>query len=124
MLYESTKALLQDMLDSLEKQRKLEWDYQVESCYECLYQMHQMCRPRYRAYQTGASGKWPVYVPNSERLSRAIPHVKLMLAAIRRKSRAMARKSGNAALAEMNGIRQPQPASARRPGLKCSRSGR
>ena len=110
MLYDSTKILLKGILESLEKPPQLEWDGQVESCHQCLYEMHQMCRPAYRAYQTSRLDKRTISPPDPVRLTRAIPHVKLMLAAIRRRDRRAALERGNAALAEMNGEIQPVPA--------------
>ncbi|HXK05670.1 MAG TPA: hypothetical protein VMS37_24920 [Verrucomicrobiae bacterium] len=109
MLYDSTKVLLKGILDGLEKAKQPEWDGQIESCHQCLYEMHQMCRPSYRAYQSTSSDKRAAPRPNPEWLARAIPHVKLMLAAIRRRDRTGAMERGNAALAEMNGQIQPIP---------------
>ena len=54
MLYDSTKGLLQNILRSLETPEKLGWDDQVESGKQCLYEMHQMSRPQYKAYRTMA----------------------------------------------------------------------
>jgi hypothetical protein len=42
--------------------------------------------------------------PDFVAFNRAMPHVKAMMSAIHRKNRTMAIESGNAALAEMNGV--------------------
>jgi hypothetical protein len=102
MLCDSTKSLLQSILRSLETGDETRWDDQTESGYACLYEMHQMTRPLYRAYKTTGSDKWPTHIPDSERMHRAMPHVKAMVRAIRRSDRATAVESGKAALAEMN----------------------
>jgi hypothetical protein len=102
MLYDSTKVLLRSILRSLETAEPSTFDDQIESGKQCLYEMHQMSRPLYKGYRTeGPNVKTPVLVPVSEKVVRAIPHVKLMVSAIRRKDQAAALKSGKAALAEM-----------------------
>jgi hypothetical protein len=103
MLCDSTKTLLRTIVDSLKTPEQTGWDDSTESCRECLYEMHQMTRPSYGAYKT-SSEKWPSQLPNSEAFNRAMPHVKAMMRAIRRKDRTTAIESGNAALAEMNGF--------------------
>ena len=52
MLYDSTKALLQSILRSLETGGEIRWDEHTESGNACLYEMHQMARPVYKAYRT------------------------------------------------------------------------
>ena len=103
MLYNSTKTLLKTILDSL-KPDEVGWDDQIESGNQCLYEMHQMTRPSYRPYKVAGSDKWPSHVPDGAGLSRALPHVKAMMSAIRRRDRATALESGRAALDEMNGF--------------------
>jgi hypothetical protein len=104
MLYESTKNLLQSILLSLETGGESRWDDQTESGNACLYEMHQMCGPLYKAYRSdnlnaGAAlqGTFPA------KLVRAMPHVRLMMIAIRHKDQIHALESGRAALSEMNG---------------------
>jgi hypothetical protein len=92
MLYDSTKILLGGILRSLQNTDKARWDDQIESCGECLYEIHQMARPRYQGNKMDAA---------NERASRAIPYVKLMVRAIRRHDQATAVENGKAALAEM-----------------------
>lgn len=101
MLYDSTKVLLRGILWSLQTTEKVGWEDQAESGSACLYEIHQMARPKYQAYRTDASSKGTLIVPVYERAARAIPHVKSMVRAIRRKDQAAAVQSGSAALAEM-----------------------
>ena len=103
MLNDSTKTLLQGIVQSLEAVDKLGWDDLIESGKECLYELHQMTRPSYRAYRTTSSdAQFPVRIPDFEGLRLAIPHVKSMVAAMRCKDRATALESGKAALAQTN----------------------
>ena len=101
MLYDSTKVLLGGILRSLQNVDKMKWDEQIESCGDCLYEIHQMARPRYQGYKMDAASKAANAVPVYERASRAIPYVKLMVRAIRRHDQATAVENGKLALAEM-----------------------
>ena len=107
MLCESTRTLLVSILRSLETPDHAEWDDQIESGKQCLYEMYQMTRPSYKAYKASGSDKWPTHIPDSHGLHRAMPHVKAMVRAIRHRDRATAVESGKAALAEMNGVAPP-----------------
>jgi hypothetical protein len=110
MLYDSTRGLLQSILTSLETGDENRWDDRTESGNACLYEMHQMSRPLYKAYRADSSNASSL--PQSslpEKLNRAMPHVRLMVIAIRRKDQSTAIESGRAALAEMNGARTPIP---------------
>jgi len=89
------------MLRSLESPDNVGWDDHVELGGECLYEIHQMARPLYRGYRTDALNRGPALVPVYERAARAIPHVKSMVRAIRRKDQVTAAESVRAALAEM-----------------------
>ena len=104
MLCDSTKTLMRTILHSLDAPDQTGWDDPTEFGNECLYEMHQMTRPSYRAYRTAGLDKWPSHVPNRAGFNGAMPHVKAMMSAIRRKDRTTAVESGNAALAEMNGF--------------------
>jgi hypothetical protein len=67
--------------------------------------MHQMSGPLYKAYRSDSQN--PNSVAQSsfpEKLNRAIPHVRTMVIAIRRKDQTQALESGMSALAEMNRI--------------------
>jgi hypothetical protein len=102
LLYNSTKTLLQGIVQSLECGDAMELDDQIESLKSCLYEMHQMSRPMYRAYKTDGQGANSHTVqPVSERVNLAVPHVKSMLSALRRKDQASALHSGRAALAAL-----------------------
>jgi len=89
------------MLRSLQKPDNVGWEDHVELGGECLYEIHQMARPLYRGYRTDPVNRGPALVPVSERAARAIPHVKSMVKAIRRKDQVAAVDSVKAALAEM-----------------------
>jgi hypothetical protein len=104
MLYDSTKSLLQSIVQSLEKDNRTGWDDRAESGNECLYEMHQMSRPLYKGYKSDrvcadSAGQNTI----SEMVNRAIPHVRLMVIAIRHKDQTQALTSGKAALVELNG---------------------
>jgi len=102
MLYDSTKVLLRGLLGSLASTDTGGWDDQAELGSECLYEMHQMARPLYQGYRTtDASHKPASVVSVSEKAARAIPHMKSMVRAIRRKDQAAAVESGKAALGEL-----------------------
>ena len=102
MLQESTKALLITIVQSLETADDTGWDDRIEFGKECLYEMHQMTRPSFQAYRMESTGsKWPAHIPKAANLSRALPHVKAMVSAMRRQDRADALINGRAALAAM-----------------------
>jgi exonuclease VII small subunit len=106
MLYDSTKSLLQTILRSLESGDENRWDDQTESGKACLYEMHQMSGSLYKPYKPdrlNATSLAQSHLP--EKLTRAIPHVKTMVIAIRLKDQTRALESGQAALDEMNGAR-------------------
>ena len=103
MLYDSTKGLLQSILCSLEADDGTRWDDRAESGNACLYEMHQMSRPLYKAYRSDSvSANSPAQSSLPEKLNRAMPHVRTMVIAIRHKDQPRALESGKAALAEMN----------------------
>ncbi len=103
MLQESTKGLLMKIVQRLgSAKEEVDWDDQGLSGRECLYEMHQMTRPKFQAYKMESTGsKWPSHLPNFTKLNKALPHVKLMVRAIRHQDRSAALVSGKAALAEM-----------------------
>ena len=104
MLYDSTKSLLQSILCSLET-GEIRWDEQTESGNACLYEMHQMSAPLYKAYRSDSlSANSMAQSSLPEKLHRAMPHARRMVIAIRHKDQPRALESGKAALAEMNGI--------------------
>jgi hypothetical protein len=104
MLYDSTKSLLQSILRSLETGDETRWDDQTESGNACLYEMHQMSGPLYTPYRPDKVKANSLAQSNlSEKLTRAIPHVRAMVIAIRHKDQTRALECGKAALAELNG---------------------
>ena len=106
MLYDSTKSLLQGILQSLETGDQTGWDDQTESGNACLYEMHQMSKPLYKAYRSDSlNANSLVQSSLHDKLNRAMPHVRMMVIAIRHKDQTRALESGKTALAEMNGIR-------------------
>jgi hypothetical protein len=108
MLYDSTKNLLQSILQSLEAGDEILWDDQTESGNACLYEMHQMSGRLYKAYKSDNLNAHSVVQSSlPEKLSRAMPHVRTMVIAIRNKDQMRALESGRAALAEMNGTNTP-----------------
>jgi hypothetical protein len=105
MLYDSTKSLLQSILQALATGDESGWDDQTESGNACLYEMHQMSGRLYKAYKSdafNASSAAQSSLPG--KLNRAMPHMRLMVIAIRHKDRVKALESGEAALAAMNGV--------------------
>ena len=104
MLYNSTKSLLQTILLSLEANDENKWDDQTESGNACLYEMHQMSGPLYKAYRSDSLGaNSAVQSTLAGKLNRAMPHVRTMVIAIRHKDQSRALASAKVALAEMNG---------------------
>lgn len=101
MMYESTRTLLQRIVQSLAVTDDIAWDDQIESGRECLYEMHQMTRvltlPDKTAYH-----RWAASIPDLGKLQKAIPHVKEMVAAIQQRDQPTALHTGKAALAKMN----------------------
>jgi hypothetical protein len=110
MLYDSTKNLLQSILQSLETGDEALWDDQTESGNACLYEMHQMSGRLYKAYKSDNLNAHSVVQSSlPEKLHRAMPHVRTMVIAIRNKDQSRALVSGKAALAEMNGVNPSTP---------------
>jgi hypothetical protein len=111
MLFESTKTLLRTIVQSLEEGDKSAWDDRLESGIQCLYELHQMSRPSGHTYQSDKlrSKNPSAVIPISERAAHAIPHVKLMVSAVRRRDHAAALQSGRAAMIYMNGAHSAVP---------------
>jgi hypothetical protein len=100
MLYDSTKTLIRGMLRDLETIEAVQWDDQAELGRECLYEIHQMTRPQYKGWRADAKGQ-SKSTSEFVKATRAIPFIKSMVSAIRRKDQVTAVTSGRAALAEM-----------------------
>ena len=102
MLYDSTKTLLRTIVQSLEATDEGAWEDQIESAQECVFEMHQMNHALSMEFRTeGVNKRFPVANPHCEKLDRAMPHVKAMITAIRRRDKAAALESGRLALAQM-----------------------
>jgi hypothetical protein len=108
MLFESTTILLRSIVRSIESSGEPGWDDHLESGNQCLYELHQLARSSGRTYKS-SNAKFPVIAPAFERAIRAIPHVKLMMGAIRRKDQGAAVESGRVAIGEMNGTKAALP---------------
>jgi len=98
MLYDSTKSLLRNILRTLESPGSTGWDDQVESSKACLFEMYQMSHGLLKAYKTDKSG---TQAQDTQRVLRAMPHVRSMASAIRLRDQAKAIAASKAALAEM-----------------------
>jgi len=108
MLYDSTKSLLQSILCSLETGDDTRWDDRTESGNACLYEMHQMSGSLYKPYRPDKLHSTSLVQDSLPgKLTRAIPHVRTMVIAIRHKDQIQALESGRAALAELNGTSAP-----------------
>ena len=102
MLYYSTKTLLRSILESLETADEAQWDDRLEVGNQCLYEIHQMARQSYQPYRKDSPNvRRPSQIPDSGRAQQAMPHVKRMMSAIRRRDQAAALESARAALAVM-----------------------
>jgi hypothetical protein len=119
MLYDSTKTLLRSILQSLKSGDEAGWDDKIESGNQALYEMHQMSGASYRPYKMDRSNaRWATRVPDLATVDRAMPYVKLMVSAIRRRDQSAAIESGQAALAEMNSA-SPSRSSASSRSAAC-----
>jgi len=104
MLFESTKTLLRSIVQSLENGDTTVWDDRLESGLQCQYELHQMSRSSTRAYKVGS-------VPIADRAIRAIPHVRSMTIAIRKRNQVAALESGRMAVVELEEANnRPRPA--------------
>jgi hypothetical protein len=102
MVYDSTKTLLRTIVQSLETTDEGTWEDQTESAQECVFEMHQMNHALSMELRPGGVNKrFPVANPHCQKLDRAMPHVKSMMTAIRRRDKAAALESGRLALAQM-----------------------
>jgi hypothetical protein len=102
MLYYSTKTFLGTIIQSLETTEEGTWEDQIESAQECVFEMHQMNHALSMEVRSEAVNKrFPVANPHCQKLELAMPHVKAMMTAIRRRDRTAALESGRLALAHM-----------------------
>jgi len=102
MVYDSTKTLLCSIIRSLETADEAAWDDLHELGKECIYEMSQMTRQSYQpCRKDSANTQWPAHLPNHGKGIEAMPYVKAMMSAIRRRDQAAALESAKAALAAM-----------------------
>lgn len=109
MIFQSTTDLLVKIVHLL--QSGDEWAFQDSLDYgnQCVYELSQMSRPSRRPSLSGR-----LDVAAFERSARALPHVKVMNSAIRRKDLDQALQSANAAIALMGGVNSFAEAAALR----------
>jgi len=118
MLFESTTFLLRRIVTSLENDVEDQWDDHIEFGNQCLYELHQMSRSTSRPSRHDSNAKFQTGTPPFARAISTIPHVKVMMRAIRHKDQSAAVEAGRAALAVMDGIRTaatPVPPAERKP---------
>jgi hypothetical protein len=102
MVYDSTKTLLCSIIQSLATADEAAWDDRLELGRACIYEISQMSRQSYQpCRKDSANTQWPSHLPDSEKGIQAMPHVKLMVSAIRHRDQATALESAKAALAAM-----------------------
>lgn len=102
MLYDSTKILLVTIVHSLETTDEEAWEDHIESARECVFEMHQMNHALSMEVGTeGVNKRFPAANPHCQRLNRAMPHVKSMMTAIRRRDKTAALENARLALAQM-----------------------
>ena len=95
MWYGNTKSLLESALRQLntgESQPDAEWQVQTEIVETCLAEMSEMSEPTINSPK-GVNSRY-IHRPAADKLNRAMPHVKAMLAAMRARDRASALKHG------------------------------
>jgi hypothetical protein len=102
MVYDSTKTILRSIIQSLERADETAWDDRLELGRVCIYEMSQMTRQSYQPYRKDpAYAQWPSRLPDSKKGIQAMPHIKVMVSAIRLRDQATALQSAKAALAAM-----------------------
>jgi hypothetical protein len=98
MWYGNTKSLLESALRQLntgESQADDEWQAQTEAVEICLTEMAEMSEPIVNSSR-GVESRY-VHRPAADKLNRAMPHVKAMLAAMRARDRTEALRHGTEA---------------------------
>ena len=102
MLFDSTKLLLRSIVHSLEQGDEAAWEDHQQSAMQCLYELHQTARSASRNYRPDSNPKYKTVAPSTVGALQAIPQVKLMAGAIRRKDRPAAVEAGRAAMADLD----------------------
>jgi hypothetical protein len=99
MWYGNTKALLGSIVRRLKAeapQDDAEWQAQTELVQVCLAEMVEMSQPIVNPSKRATSRY--VHRPVADKLNRAMPHVRLMLTAMRERDRATALAHGETTL--------------------------
>jgi hypothetical protein len=110
MLFDSTTILLRSIVTSLENGGEIRWEDHLDFGNQCLYELHQMSHSVSRPSRADPNAKFQIGTPPFARAIRTIPHVKVMMRAIRQKDQSGAVEAGRAALAEMDGTKSaPHP---------------
>ena len=94
---DTPKETLNGILEWLAGTDEAGWEQQIELGEGCRSEMERMARPIYgRGKRSG-----PERNPDAPKLNRAIPHVRAMLTAMRRRDRTAALEHGRAGLAAL-----------------------
>jgi hypothetical protein len=99
MWYGGTKTLLESIVRRLEADPPhddVEWQAQIDAVQACLEEMIEMSEPTFNPVK-GASARY-VHRPVADKLNRAMPHVRSMLAAMRDRDRTTALAHGATSL--------------------------
>jgi len=105
MLQEAVVDTLQRTVDWLLKENDAQswWNAHTDHAEICLSEMVRMSQPV--SDPTKGSSRRFAFDPPRQNVLQAVPHVRNMVAAMRKRDRAAALKSGRAALAEMKTAR-------------------
>jgi hypothetical protein len=105
MLNQAVEDTLQRTVDWLQRNNDAQswWDAHTDHAEMCLFEMVRMSQPV--PDPTKGSGERFALQPQGQNQLRAVPHVRNMVAAMRKRDRAAALKSGQEALAEMKPAR-------------------
>src|SRR5689334_660508 len=87
MLYDSTVILLRCIVQRLETNGEPGWDDCLQSGNQCLFELHQMSASATRTQEGKPNSRFRVVNPAFERATRAIPDVKAMMRAVRRRDK-------------------------------------
>ena len=99
MWYGGTKTLLESIVRRLKieaPQDDAEWQAQIDVVQDCLREMSEMSEPTINPSK-GVASRY-VYRPVADKLNRAMPHVRLMLTAMRDRDRTTALAHGETTL--------------------------
>src|ERR1051325_7671437 len=96
------KSDIENVLHWLHSKDETHWEDQSELMEEILWDLRRSVGPLTRREKTGSrSAQMPTYVPGSDKMMAAIPHVQQMLFEMRSRNRSAAIESGRLALAAL-----------------------